>query len=332
MPNKSHSIQQPKVAVFDLFRLISSNGIGEPDNAFHSLQPGRRKRSRRTTFSDNTPSATRIADNIPLFSQSARIAVLVESLSDHATNKIISGIEAAAEKTGYEIAILNILGKQRPLTGLDAFEGFIACCSDEAVLDQGFFDKLGKPVVVVGNVKNAGGYHCIKTDYQTGAQLAVNHLIDQGCQKVLMITSENTSANLDKYLGYRDTLKKSGKDWQEPLTFTEPGIESGMEIAAQMFQKGVLPDGVFITNDWVAAGFMKYLKKMEKSLTTKSAVVGFGNESLCEMIEPALCSIDFRKELAGSTALHTLLDQIGDGNLVVTGELTVIEPVLVTRA
>lgn len=333
MSNKSHIIQQPKVAVFDLFNLAFSNRDGKADSAFHSPQPGRRKRSRRTSWSDNAQSGAHVADDTPLTSRSARIAVLVESLSDHYTNKIISGIEAAAEKTGYEVAILNVLGKSQALIGLDHFEGFIACCSDGATLDPDFFDKLGKPVIVVGNVENIKEYHCVKTDYQKGAQLAVNHLIDQGCQKIVMITSPvgNTVADLDKYLGYRDALKKSGRSWLEPIRVSEASIEAGMSIAAQMFESGELPDGVFISNDWIAAGFVKYLKKREICLRTKTAVVGFGNESLCEMIEPALCSIDFRKELAGSIALNVLFEHIGGLQPLAGNGLTVIEPALATK-
>ncbi len=332
MPNKSHPIYQPKLAVFDLINLAYRAGSEAPGNALHSPQPGRRKKKRRIALPDHLQSGNRVVGNSPLTS-GARIGVLVERLSDDYANRIISGIEAAAEKTGYEIAILNVLGRQQPLAGLDNFEGFIACCSDQAAVNADFFEKLDKPVVIVGNVENIKGYHCVKTDYQAGARLAVHHLLDQGCQRILMVTtaSGNASVNLDKYLGYRDALKKSGKSWQEPLTVMESSIEAGMEMAAQMCQKGELPDGIFISNDWVAAGFVKYLKKNGINLDTKTVVVGFGNESLCEMIEPALSSVDFRKEWAGSRALNILFDEIGDPHGVATNRLTLIEPVLVPR-
>lgn len=335
MPNKSHIIHQPKVAVFDLINLAYREGSEAPGNALHSPQPGRHKKIRRAALPDHLQSGLRVVGNSPLTSGSARIGVLVERLSDDYANRIISGIEAAAEKTGYEIAILNVLGRQQPqpLVGLDNFEGFIACCSDEAAVNTDFLDRLGKPVVVVGNVENVKEYHCVKTDYHAGAQLAVHHLLDRGCQKILMVTSAsgNASVSLDKYLGYRDALKKSGRGWQDPLTVMESSIEAGMEMAARMCQQGELPDGIFISNDWVAAGFAKYLKKNAISLDTKTVVVGFGNESLCEMIEPALSSVDFRKEWAGSRALTILVDEIGDPHCVATGRLTLIEPVLVVR-
>lgn len=333
MPNKSHIIHQPKVAVFDLFNLAFSKRRGGADSAFHSPKTERRKKSRRTTLSDTAQSGAGATNDTPLMLRSARIAVLVESLSDHYTNKIISGIEAAAEKTGYEIAILNILGKQSPPVGLDHFEGFIACCSDGTSVDPVFFEELDKPVIIVGNVENVRGYHCVKTDYRKGAQLAVDHLIGQGCQKILMISSPvgNTAADLEKYLGYRDALKRSGRSWQEPLRASGASIEAGVNIAAQMFENRELPDGVFISNDWIAAGFIKYLKKIESTLHIKTAVVGFGNESLCEIIEPGLCSVDFRKELAGSRALQILVEQIDDGYVLAGNALTVIEPALAVR-
>lgn len=334
MPRKSHIMHQPKVAVFDIFNLAFSGSSEAISSAFQSTKPGRRKRNRKVALPGNAQSGTHATTDTPLMQRSARIAVLVESLSDHYTNKIISGIEAAADKTGYEIAILNILGKQLSLVGLDSFEGFIACCSDGASVDPRFFEELGKPVIVVGNVENVNGYHCVKTDYQKGAQLAVNHLIDQGCENIMMISSAvgNTATELDQYLGYRDALKKSGKSWQEPVRVSEATIEAGISIAAQMFENNDLPDGVFISNDWVAAGFVKYLKKKESGLNTKTVVVGFGNDSLCEMIEPALCSIDFRKEWAGSAALHVLFEQIGGRHLPAGNGLTIIEPALAARS
>ncbi len=330
--NKSHITQQPQVAVFDLLNLVLSERSVGRDCKFQPAKPGRRKRSRRAIWSVGGQPAALASAGAPLGSPSARIAVLVESLSDHHTTKIISGIEVAAEKTGYEIAILNVLGKRQPLIGLDSFEGFIACCSDETAVDPDFFEKLGKPVIVVGNVENVRGAHCIKTNYQKGARLAVNHLIDQGCQNILMIApAGNRAVDLDKYLGYRDALKDLGKNWMEPLSVSEASIEAGMNMAARMFEKGELPDGVFITNDWIAAGFVKYLKKKKDCLEAKTVVVGFGNESLCEIIEPGWSSIDFRKEVAGSTALHVLFEHLGDLQRSAGDGLTVIEPVLAIR-
>jgi len=327
VPYKSLSTQQPQIAVFDLLKvgLNESNDEGRP--AFHAAL---RTRSRRPAFSANALQGGSITCNTQSGSAYARIAVLIESLSDPNINKIISGVEAIAGKAGYEIAILNVLGKESLRTGLDNFDGFIACYSDHAKLDLNFLDELGKPVVIVGNVENPGRYHCVSTDYRQGGQLAVNYLIDQGCQKIMMITAAltNTASDLEKYLGYRDALKKSGQALQEPWIVSESTIEAGMEIAAQMFEDGVLPEGIFVTNDWVAAGFIKFLKKAGSNIFAKTTVIGFGNESLCQMVEPDLCSIDFRKELAGSTALSLLVEQISSRNFSVGSKITIIEPAL----
>nr|WP_262919941.1 substrate-binding domain-containing protein [Niabella hibiscisoli] len=255
---------------------------------------------------------------------------MIESLSDPHINKIISGVEAIAAEVGYEIAILNVLGKESLRTGLDNFDGFIACYSDQAKVDLNYLDELGKPAVIVGNVENPGRYQCVSIDYRKGGQLAVNYLIDQGCQKIMMVTSAltNTASDLEKYLGYRDAMKKSGQALPEPWVVRESTIEAGIEIAAQMFKTEALPDGIFVTNDWVAAGFIKFLKKAGVNLPVKTTIIGFGNESFCQIVEPDLRSIDFRKELAGSTALNLLVEQISNRNFSVESKTTIIEPAL----
>lgn len=326
MSSKSLPIHQPRVAVFDFLNLACKEGNGSEPRSFYSPKPGRRKKiARRSGLTE-----TGVTDEVLLTCGSNRIGVLVESLSDPHTNKVISGIEVAAGKTGYEIAILNILGKPTATTGLDSFEGFIVCCLDESTVDLDFLKDTDKPVTIVGNMNGISGYHNIKTDYQKGAQLAVNHLLEKGCQNIVMMTSAdaNKTSALDQYLGYRDALKIAGKIWREPITVMAATVEAGMEMAAKMLEKGEFPDGVFINNDWVAAGFLKFLKTMEIGRSAKTAVVGFGNESLCQMIEPAMCSIDFRKELAGSTAMNALIDHIANIKPLMSDSVTVIEPAL----
>ncbi|HTG55203.1 MAG TPA: hypothetical protein VL943_02960, partial [Niabella sp.] len=154
MSSKSLSIHQPKVAVFDFLNLACKEGNEGKHGSFYSPKPGRRKIARRSGLTE-----TGVTNEVLSTCGSNRIAVLVESLSDPHTNKIISGIEVAAGKTGYEIAILNISGKPSAITGLDSFEGFIVCCLDESTVDLDFLKDIDKPVTIVGNVDNISGYH-----------------------------------------------------------------------------------------------------------------------------------------------------------------------------
>lgn len=327
MSNKIPSVYPPKIAVFDLVNPPFKAGNGNTGGAVYSSKAGRRHIMRRSGSAGNSAAV-----NFASTGKTNRIAVLVESLSHAHNNEIISGIEAVAGKTGYEIAILNLPVKPAFLTNLGSFDGCIVCCSDESIADLDFLREIAKPAAIVGNTCYINGFHNIKIDYPKGAQLAVNHLLEKGCEDIAMIAAVNGNGavSLDQYLGYRDALKMSRKQWREPLTVTEASMEAGMEVAATMFTHGKLPDGVFINNDWVAAGFLKFLKTAGTKLSENIAVIGSGNELLCQMVAPAMCSIDFQKGLAGSTAMNILLDHIIRKQPLISDSVTIIEPAIAT--
>jgi LacI family transcriptional regulator len=71
-----------------------------------------------------------------------------------------------------------------------------------------------------------------------------------------------------------------------------------------------LPDGAFITNDFVAAVCMRTLKEHGVSIPHDIAIVGFNNDAVGKLIEPALTTINYPGIDMGEIAARNLVNHL----------------------
>jgi LacI family transcriptional regulator len=71
-----------------------------------------------------------------------------------------------------------------------------------------------------------------------------------------------------------------------------------------------LPDGAFITNDFVAAVCMRTLKEHGVSIPSDIAIVGFNNDAIGKLIEPTLSTINYPGENMGEIAARNLINHL----------------------
>ena len=73
------------------------------------------------------------------------------------------------------------------------------------------------------------------------------------------------------------------------------------------------PDAVFCVNDPVAIQLMLTAKKRKIKIPSGLGVVGFSNDPMAEVIEPALTTVQQPVADMGRSAMHILLDAINRG-------------------
>jgi LacI family transcriptional regulator len=110
-----------------------------------------------------------------------------------------------------------------------------------------------KPIIIQSSIID---------NYKCGYQ-ATRHLIDQGCKKIAHVTSSlKRNVYSERYRGYRDALFDNNIPLDETLLIINDLSEkAGIEAAKQILSMHPLPDGAFITNDFVAAVCMRTLKE-----------------------------------------------------------------------
>jgi LacI family transcriptional regulator len=77
-----------------------------------------------------------------------------------------------------------------------------------------------------------------------------------------------------------------------------------------------MPDGAFITNDFVAAVCMRTLKEIISIYPVDIAIVGFNNDAIGKLIEPALTTINYPGKDMGEIVARNLVNHLqGVGNI-----------------
>ena len=88
------------------------------------------------------------------------------------------------------------------------------------------------------------------------------------------------------------------------------GEKAGIDSATQILNMNPLPDGVFLTNDFVAAVCMRTLKENNIVIPDDIAVVGFNNDAIGNLIEPSLTTINYPGKNMGEVAARTLINHL----------------------
>ena len=122
---------------------------------------------------------------------------------------------------------------------------------------------------------------------------------------------------------------KTKKDWAHFIK--DLSEKSGIEAALQVFKMKPRPDGAFITNDFVAAVFMRALKEKGLKIPEDIAIVGFNNDAICTLVEPSLTTINYPGIDVGEVAARNLVNHLkGISNIQNTNTI-VIHSDLVVR-
>ena len=171
-------------------------------------------------------------------------------------------------------------------------------------------------------------------DEQQGAQKAVQHLIDCGCKNIGCILEPlHTSGAKKQFLGYSKTLHEAGLQVNE--TFETENAEGkhqdGYEKMKNLLQRQEKLDGVFVGNDKMAIGALKYLKEINRDVPEEIKVIGYGDNFLSGMMEPSLSSMDFDKRELGNRAAELLFQKINSEGPSKNADKIILESRLVIR-
>jgi len=90
-------------------------------------------------------------------------------------------------------------------------------------------------------------------------------------------------------------------------------------------------DGLFCANDVVAIGAIKHLKTLHIKIPEDIAIVGFSNDSISSVIEPALTTINQSGLEIGTAATSLLLDKVSNESIKNSHETIIIKTNLIKR-
>ena len=153
---------------------------------------------------------------------------------------------------------------------------------------------LRVPVVFGGRPgTRRSGLHAVDFDNQSGARLAVEHLLSTGRRRIATVTGMlDHPAAADRLEGWRAALTDAGLT---PEGLSETGdftMASGEAATAKLLARSPDLDAVFAASDLMAAGALQALRAAGRRVPEDVAVIGFDNHpTLAPAMNPPLTSV-----------------------------------------
>lgn len=268
------------------------------------------------------------------------IGVILPQIVHFFFSSVLSGIEDEAEKGGYRVIISQsnenyakeVKGAQALLEARVC--GVLASVAKTTTDYAHFQDLIDSDIPVVFFDRICPGIltdRVVVDDY-AGVCSAVEHLIRTGCRRIAFFGSPaHLAISNNRRMGYEDALRKNGLAVDKSLIKICDNYTDALSLTPTLLDMPEPPDAFFAVNDETAIGVMNVVKARGLKIPEEVSVCGFTNNSLGEVSDPLLTSVDQHGYELGATAMKLLknrLDGLAGGGGIVS---RVIKTNLVVR-
>lgn len=243
------------------------------------------------------------------------VGLIVPDISDAYFHQIARGVDDAAQSADYTVVLCNtdrIAQKERSSIevlydrNVDAIIFAGGGVDDEVHLHNLPWDLMH--VVTVG--PHLLPFPSIRVDDVGTIKMAMGHLFEQGCERVLCIAGrENWLISAERIEGYRQALDDRGLPYEPELVVAgDFTVLAGHDAVVAALDAGVHFDGIMAFNDYTAVGAMRALDERGVRIPEDVAVVGCDDIPLASLVRPTLTSVSFPQRDFGRAAMETVLD------------------------
>lgn len=251
---------------------------------------------------------------------------------------LLSGIESIAAQHGFDL-LISTAGRRGPQNQLpgpfskhnaDGLLIFAGSLTDDGVRDT---HSLGVPLVLLHqSAPEALNIPCVTIENKAATRAIVEHLIVRHQRRhILFLTGEpNNEDGYWREMGYREALTRHNLPLDPSLIapghFDRHIAQASIE---QLLREGVTFDAVFTGDDEAAVGVYAALRNAHLNIPKDVAVVGFDDQSLAQVLQPALTTVHVPIEQVGMEAARRLIQLIHTGTVE---PLTLLPTTLIIRS
>ena len=277
--------------------------------------------------------------------KSFTLGVVTFGLKYIGPSRTLNGIADKADELGYML-LMKKLDNFTPTKINEVIDTLLARQVDGLIWDvpendenrewaRGIKD-LPVPIIFI-STEPKPGYSVVSIDSYLGAQMATQHLLDQGCCNIGHISGPMDwwEARL-RFQAWSDTLVKAGirvtdRQWEQGNWSSA----SGAIAAEKLFGGFPEMDGVFVANDQMALSVLREACHRNKKVPNNLAVVGFDGIPESAYFYPSLTTISQDPQLLGGQAVQSLVDMIQAhqslSNELIETQSILLPPTLVVR-
>lgn len=248
------------------------------------------------------------------------IALAIPDITNPFWPEVARGVQDAIEAQGYATVTVNTDWKpdreQKYLTMVrrNRFDGLIVNPIEASRTD---LLNIHIPVVILGS----GGYYpdmdSVGSDTAAGVEIALNHLLELGHQRIALITGRPSRNNRvrsrhDAYVAFH--AKHNLQINQDLIIEKDFSEHSGYEAMHQLLHLDNPPTAVFAANDILAIGALKGAQALDWHVPEDVSIVGMDDIYAAATTSPSLTTIVKPKYETGVKAAEYLLARMSGDN------------------
>ena len=263
------------------------------------------------------------------------VGLILEEIGDSYGSMVISGVEAYLRQHNYFFLTvihrhdMSMLHDYSQLLLERAVEGFIT-------VDTSLPEPLPLPTVSVAGHRALKGVTNITLDQETGARVALEHLVSLGHRKIAFMKGQpHSSDSADRWEGVCKVACELGLEMDPDLIvhleFDDPSPQLGYPYAKQLLARKKPFTALFAYNDISAIGAIRAIQEEGLRIPQDVSVVGFDDIPWAAFHTPSLTTVRQPLVRMGQIAAETVISMIEGGTEKEHPSEIAIKPTLVVR-
>jgi DNA-binding LacI/PurR family transcriptional regulator len=184
--------------------------------------------------------------------------------------------------------------------------------------------RVGCPCVLVEGQAKGRNLACVRADNRGGAEEVVHYLRAKGHDRIDVLTLAATWPNMEERLeGYQAAMKALRLPKPRKLTAAVETVASAKAAMAAALRRHPRLSALICINDTLALGAVQAARALGRRVPQDVAIVGFGDFTFAQYVEPPLTTVVLPKYEMGRRAAEQLLSCLREGGF---GEVDVVFP------
>jgi len=172
-------------------------------------------------------------------------------------------------------------------------------------------ERSSTPIMVINRELTLHPAHTVCCDHQNDAYRVANALIDDGHQKIAIISGNLSSPTAKlRQAGIQAALHEAKRDRHAAYAEGNWSIESGYQAMKKLLSAKPDLDAVIAANDEMAIGAMRYLAEAGKKIPDDVAIIGFDDIPASAYLIPSLSSVKAPVRAMLETAIEQIFSQL----------------------